>query len=109
MSNSEPLEKFEQEFLERMRQMSKQRIGIQDEEGLEPLVDTEDISFDIEDNTEDQGTIYLIPGMIDNYARTQRNAERLNKAAGFNCLVGCTCGHLHQKDSLTGHVDTGWY
>lgn len=105
MSNSEPLEKFEQEFLERMRQMSKLRIRIQDEVVLEPLVDTESTFLD----TKNQRTIYLIPRTIDNYARTQRNAERLNKATGFNCWVGCTCGRLHTRDPLTGEVDTGWY
>ena len=108
MSNSEPLEKFEQEFIERIRKMAGRSVGIRYGEGLEALAEnTEDTTPHIEG----QMTIYINPRMIDNYARTQREAERLNREehGGAKCWVGCSCGRLHARDPETGHVDTGWY
>ena len=51
--------------------------------------------------------IYINPRLVENYALTQREAERLNNGKN-GPWVGCSCGRLHYRDPETGNRDTGW-
>ena len=104
---TEPLERFEQELIRRLSQLVGKRIVV-DDGGLYSMLKA--LSGNQPANTDDtlQSTV-VDPITITNYAATQREADRLNKIAGKQCWIGCTCGRLHERDPVTGHVNLGWY
>ena len=99
---NEPLERYEERFIQRLRQMSGRPVDTPPSPELESLIgDSGEIAK--------QDGIYVNPGIVENYALTQREADRRNTEAGVKLWYGCSCGRLHQADPKTGKVDTGWY
>ncbi|GEM_PF-4063430 len=105
---TEPLERFEQDIIRRLSELVRERIVVDDgglSSALEALLGNQPASTD-----ETLQSITVVdPIIITNYAVTQREADRLNKIAGKQCWAGCTCGRLHERDPITGHVNSGWY
>ena len=105
---TEPLERFEQDLIGRLSKLVGKRIVVDDgglSFALEALSGNQPASTD--------GTLQSVTVVdlitIANYAATQREADRLNKTAGKQCWAGCSCGRLHERDPVTGHVNPGWY
>ena len=105
---TEPLERFEQDIIKRLSQLVGKRIVV-DDGGLSSALEALSGNQPISDEETPQNTMVVSPIIIANYAATQREADRLNKIAGKQCWAGCTCGRLHERDPVTGHVNLGWY
>lgn len=108
MEENKPLERYEEGFIRMLRQASGRPVDTPTSPELEALIG--DLG-----EVREQGGIYVNPRIIENYARTQREADRLNRELGLSeeagdkdLWYGCLCGRLHRADK-NGNVDTGWY
>lgn len=95
-----PLESFEKDFIQNVQRVSGLRIHdhlSSEFEELSGIVGSEG------------SQVVVLPAIIDNYSKTQRIAEGLNSQTDKPRYVGCTCGRIHERDSKSGFIDTGWY
>ena len=95
------LEALEAVFIQKIAEITGKRLNIDDPSS--PELDS------ITEVLEGEDRISVNPYMIDNYARTQREADRRNEKTGEKRWAGCSCGQLHEVDPKTRAVDTGWY